>query len=200
MSIYHPHRGRLQPERRRLLLDLAMGSAALMFSGCSPRSKAQAQEVEPSEADIQALIVEIQMERIATAAYAALSPLLSEELRSVGLLFGEHHQAHVEEGIFQLRGLGRPIPEPLPLPEFPEPQGDQEVLNVALGMERQAVESYLGLISQFNIPELRLSAAEILGSEVAHALALEAALAGVGPLDELATVIDFSLTSELLKR
>lgn len=196
----------LDADRRRLLLRCAegavvMGAAGLWLPACdAPR----VDELPPdgdagitpdaalAQVDVDGLRAEIWMEDRAIQAYATLGPALSADLRSVAALFKEHHEVHREDGASKLRAMG--VSPPAPPTDLPEDlpdldSGDVAILEYALLLERQAVRAYMGLIAQLTRDSHRYGAANILGSELSHLLALEAAL-GDGTSPPLALITD----------
>ncbi|MFN3200695.1 MAG: hypothetical protein ACE366_20015 [Bradymonadia bacterium] len=184
----------LDPHRRRLLLQMAggtmvMGSAGLWLPGCeAPRTDGL---VPPHDGgvdhdaaflpqiDVDALRSEVWMEDRAIQAYEVLGPGLSEPLQPVAQLFRDHHWAHRQDGRDKLEAMGvTPPAAPTELPEnMPDlEEGDIPILEYALLLEIQSVRSYMGLIAQMQRDSHRYASSNILGSELSHVLALQAAL------------------------
>ncbi|MBU0552142.1 ferritin-like domain-containing protein [Myxococcota bacterium] len=197
------HSRKLDTTRRRLLRDLTLGSTAFALSACTSKAKAQLDAPLPTtgdrQIDVNLLITEATMEGVAVSAYNMVIPALSAEVRFVAELFRDHHLLHIESAHAHLQRLGAPIPEaidPSTL-NMPPMEGDLEILTTAQVLETQAVNTYLSQIGQYKEEQLRLAAGDILGCEVTHVIALRAALAGVGPLDLLASAVDIPFATAL---
>lgn len=174
---------RLPLSRRRVLLGLALGTAAF-GAGCGERAQAQTPYEEPPNddptVDVPALVAQAVMERVAVHAYGEGKAGVGADLRPVLEAFGEHHAAHVAAVRAALDPLGVELP-PFEAPTYPTLDDELAVLRYALLLESQAAHVYLTAIGQFRRKEHVVRAADILGSEVAHVIVLRQALA-----DELA--------------
>jgi hypothetical protein len=176
--------GRLPLSRRRVLLGLALGTAAF-GAGCGEQARAQAlsSDAPPDDdpnVDVPALVAQFVMERVASYAYAQAKDGVGADLRPVFEAFGAHHAAHVAAVQQALEALAVELP-PWEAPTFPTLDDELAVLRYALLLESQAAHVYLTAIGQFLRREHVVRAADILGSEVAHVIVLRQGLA-----DELA--------------
>lgn len=168
----------LDPGRRRVLRDLALGTFGLGALHGAARAQASGPCGPLVDFDRQLLWSEVRMERVAVVMYDALSPYLSEPVRWAGELFRDHHAQHLAEASALLQAAGEALP-PEVEPELPAVElTDTGILTVALSVETQAVSTYVGLVSQLADERLRVSAADIMGCEVGHVVTLRAALAG----------------------
>ncbi len=199
-------RGRqtLPISRRRLLKELALGTSAFGLAGCGEKAQAQVPvacegvAIARDEPLLETLAV---MEDIAARTYQAAEGLLSAELRPAAAAFAEHHVAHRDDALARLVERGSDAPtfvESLTnLPELPD---DLSILRYAYGVEKQAVNAYLGLISQFAEPGLRARAADILGCEIAHVIALRTVLPGPEGTDgDVIAAAAFDFVTDLVR-
>lgn len=188
--------------RRRALLDLAMGTTAFgvgAVAGMHPAiaQVAAAQDAAAAKNDLNAVQSEIWMEQVAIALYALAEGLLSPELKPVAALFGGHHAVHLEHASAAFEQLGGDpddaalTPDLSKLPEFPD---DASFLRYALRVETMAVDAYVGLVGQLSSRTLRVQAAQILGGELAHVIALRVASEGMsfGEATDIVFTTDFN--------
>ena len=125
-----------------------------------------------------------------------MGSLLSEELRPVAQLFRSHHEKHLEQSKAALSSIGASVSdEPLEAVtgKIPALEGDAEALTYALRLETMAVQSYVGMVALLNNPDLRAHAAQTLGGEVAHVVALRAAVGDISIIE----AADFAFTTDL---
>jgi hypothetical protein len=199
----------LDISRRRLLVKMAVGTAAFGgLQGCAP-GQAEAQ-LAPDCPDLilrdlpllESLAI---MEGIAEDTYRAAAGIMTPDTRPAALAWAEHHRLHRQSAVDRLLARDFAEPERLPLTHLPElpaeasEAGDAAILAYALGVEMQAVNAYMGLISQFAAPELRIQAAEIMACEVAHVVALRAILPEPIGAGGILPAVDFSFFSDLGK-
>ncbi len=190
----------LDPARRRVLLDLAMGTTAFgagTLAGASPAvAQVAGARAQAEASDINSLLSEIWMEQVAVGLYGAAGTLLSPELRPVAALFASHHEKHLQQGLEALERLGGQAPAESLSPDgtkLPELNDDLDVLRYALSVETMAVDAYVGLVGQLSQRWLRVHAAQILGGELAHVIALRAVVWDLGPVE----ASDFAFTTDL---
>lgn len=176
-------RGRqtLPVSRRRLLMELALGTGAFAgLAGCGEKAQAQVAsdcDALPQGNDAPLLETLVVMEDIAARTYEAAEGLLSAELKPAAAAFAAHHWAHKRDAAEKLAALGGQDPQLVEeLTNLPDLPDDLSVLRYALAAEKQAVNAYLGILSQLTSPSLRVRAADILGCEVAHVVALRSVL------------------------
>ncbi|MCA9544175.1 MAG: ferritin-like domain-containing protein [Myxococcales bacterium] len=199
-------RGRqtLPIDRRRLLMELALGTGAFAgLAGCGEKAQAQtAPDCEPLTGASDAALLEtlVVMEDIAARTYEAAEGLLSVELKPAAAAFAAHHWAHKRDAAEQLAALGGADPklvdELTHLPDLPD---DLSILRYALAAEKQAVNAYLGILSQLTSTDLRYRAADILGCEIAHVVALRTVLpAPDGHDGDVMSAIDFGFITQVV--
>lgn len=200
---------RLDPSRRRALVQMALGTAAFGgLTGCAPE-QAQAQ-VAPDCPDLvlrdvpllESLAV---MEGVAVDTYLGAADLMTPATRPAALAFAEHHAAHRQYAVDALaaREIGEPERLPLTnlpaLPAEPSDDGDAAILAYALSVEMQAVRAYMGLIAQLAAPDIRTKAADIMASEVAHVVALRAVLPEPAGTGDVISAAAFDFFTDLTK-
>lgn len=183
----------MDPHRRRLLRDLALGTTAFGLFGCVETSKGLPDAGGPTDAggdaggalypeDAAVHVTEYAMEDAAIYAYEAAAPLLVDDaVLQAALMFRDHHRAHQDAAAEALVRLGVPLPELPETYELPALADQTAVLRYALTLEIQAVNAYLGVISQLRDPERRRVSASILASETAHVVVLRTVLGHPSP-------------------
>ncbi len=103
---------------------------------------------------------------------------------------------HLEHALSSFEQIGgdryaMPLPpDTAKLPDFPD---DASFLRFALSVETMAVDAYVGLVGQLSQRKLRVQAAQILGGEMAHVIALRAVVLGKSTIE----ASDINFTTDL---
>ncbi len=182
---------------RRTFLKSA-GSATLTAAGvaalaniAAPRG-ALAREDNP-EADAQLLNTALGLEYEGIGAYelAIGSGLLQAAVKETASLFQSHHQQHAEELAKAVGSLGGKPVAPKSLDDYAKSlnaaalKDQNDIIALALRLERGAAEGYLGLLPSFGDPDFGHLAARIAADETMHWTALTLASNGLLPVDGL---------------
>lgn len=189
----------LDPARRKTLLDIALGTTAFGAGSLVGVHPAVAQVADARAAsddrDFKAVESEIWMEQVALGLYDAAEAMLSAELKPVAALFRSHHEKHLNHAVESIAQMGGVVDYSLaPVAEkIPEFESDDDILRYALKVETMAVDAYVGLVGQLSARWLRVGAAQILGGELAHVIALRAVVWEIGPVE----ASDFAFTTDL---
>jgi hypothetical protein len=142
--------------------------------------------------DVQLLNAAIALEHEGIAAYtiAAGSGLLQPEVTQIGVTFRGHHERHRDELIKAVQALGG---EPVVAKsesdyaaqlKVSDLKNQEDVLRLALGLERGAANAYLGLIPSLGV-DYHQVAARMAGDETFHAAVLGQALGEPIPTEGL---------------
>ncbi len=189
----------LDPGRRKLLLDLAMGTTAFGAGTLIGAHPAVAQVAASQESfdpnDFKAVESEIWIEQVALGLYEHAEGELTDPLKPLARLFRHHHELHLEQAVEALKALGGTVDYTIApvFEKIPEFHDDEDVLRYALTVETMAVDAYVGLVGQLSVRWLRVHAAQILGGELAHVIALRAVLGNLNP----AQASDIAFTTDL---
>jgi rubrerythrin len=136
------------------------------------------------EQDVQLLNAAIALEHEGIAAYtiAAGSGLLSPEIVDIGVRFRGHHREHRDALARAVTTLGGQPVEAESDAHYADVlnlgslANQEDVLRLALGLERGAANAYLGLIPSLSTAEQHQLAAQMAGDEAYHAAILGFAL------------------------
>ena len=154
----------------------AAGLVALLGSGLPAEAK---QSNRPGQ-DAQLLNAALALEHEGIAAYqiAAESGLLSPDVLKVGITFQSHHKSHRDDLAAAIRRLGGQAAASKSIAEYAAGLGaaalktQNDVLRLALQLERGAANAYLGLIPSLEATEFHLLSARLAGDEAFHAAIL----------------------------
>ena len=176
------------PERRAFFGTSAMalstaGIVALFGAGCAQAARPAAAAPASPGQDVQLLNAAIALEHEGIAAYTigAGSGLLQPAVVRIGVTFRGHHQQHRDELIAAVRALGgTPVAaktdaEYATALNVASLHNQNDVLRLALGLERGAANAYLGLIPTLGVNYHQI-AARMAGDEAFHAAILGNAL------------------------
>lgn len=169
--------------RRKLFGGAVLSAAGLSLAFGMPATAA-AKKGGNAQNDIGVLNTAIALEHEGIAAYTlgAGSGLLQPAVLKVGVTFRGHHQRHRDEMIKAVRTLGGTPPEAKPDSEYAADldaaslKSQEDVLRLALKLERGATNAYLGLIPVLSSPERYYLAARMAGDEAYHVAVLANAL------------------------
>jgi rubrerythrin len=156
-------------------------TAVALLAGCE--SMARGQAADPA-ADLKILNTALGYEHDAITAYqiGAESGLLPKPALDVALLFQSHHREHaaaLEAVIRKLGGAparGRGTAEVAQAINASALKTGDDVLRAAAGLEKGAVEAYIGAIPALSDPQLSKVAGRIVADESMHWTALQGAL------------------------
>jgi rubrerythrin len=158
----------------------AAGLVALLGSSLPAEAK---RPNRPGQ-DVQLLNAALALEHEGIAAYqiAAESGLLSAEILKVGITFQSHHKTHRDDLAAAIRRLGGQAATSKSIAEYAAALGagalknQNDVLKLALQLERGAANAYLGIIPSLEATEFHLISARLAGDEAFHAAILGNAL------------------------
>lgn len=154
----------------------AAGLVALLGSSLPAEAK---RPNRPGQ-DVQLLNAALALEHEGIAAYqiAAESGLLSADVLKVGITFQSHHKTHRDDLAAAIRRLGGQAATGKSIAEYVAALGaaalktQNDVLKLALQLERGAANAYLGLIPSLEATEFHLLSARMAGDEAFHAAIL----------------------------
>ncbi|WP_340267175.1 ferritin-like domain-containing protein [Sphingobium mellinum] len=154
----------------------AAGLVALLGSSLPAEAK---RPNRPGQ-DVQLLNAALALEHEGIAAYqiAAESGLLSADVLKVGITFQSHHKTHRDDLAAAIRRLGGQAATSKSIAEYASALGaaalktQNDVLKLALQLERGAANAYLGLIPSLEATEFHLLSARMAGDEAFHAAIL----------------------------
>lgn len=131
-----------------------------------------------SEADVDILNSALELEYTAVAAYTAGAGLLEGEVLAAGEEFLAQEQEHADGLVTAINDLGGTPVEPRADDEygFPKLRSQEEVLMFANDLENTAIAAYVDAIPKLSVPELRVTAAQIVTNEAEHVSVLLGAL------------------------
>ncbi len=175
----------LMPSRRAIIggagKTLSVAAVAMIVGGCS--NAATSKDSGNTGQDISLLNAAIALEHEGIAAYqiAATSGLLQPAVVEIGVTFQGHHKGHRDELEKAVRQLGGEPVAAKTDAEYAEAlnvaslKNQEDVLRLALGLERGAANAYLGLIPSLGV-DFHQVAAQMAGDEAFHAAILGNAL------------------------
>ena len=173
------------PSRRSIIggagKTLSVAAVAMIVGGCS--NAATSKGSGNAEQDISLLNAAIALEHEGIAAYqiAATSGLLRPAVVEIGVTFQGHHKGHrdeLEKAVRQLGGepvVAKSDSEYAEALDVASLKNQEDVLRLALGLERGAANAYLGLIPSLGV-NFHQVAAQMAGDEAFHAAILGNAL------------------------
>lgn len=160
---------------------LSLGAIAMLLTGCAGSSHAASDDTVEQDINILNAAIALEHEGIAAYQIAATSGLLQPAVVDVGVAFQGHHKGHrdiLSKAVLALGG--EPSPEK-PLESYAAEldagslKNQEDVLRLALKLERGAANAYLGLIPSLG-PDYHQVAAQMAGDEAFHAAILANAL------------------------
>ena len=184
----------LTPSRRAMLgmtgKTLTAAGLAVIAGGCATSySGASAQDLS-SDVGILNAAIALEHEGIAAYQIAATSGLLQPAVVDIGVTFQGHHKGHRDALMEAVRTLGGAPAEEKTLEEYAASLGvaslknQEDVLRLALRLERGAANAYLGLIPALS-NDFHQTAARMAGDEAFHAAILANALGEPIPTEAL---------------
>lgn len=180
--------------RRNFLATASLSAAGLAaLAGVASPAHARGQDAAVAEQDAALLNAAIALEHEGIAAYtiAAGSGLLTPQVLKVGIQFKGHHEQHNVDLSAAVRRLGGTPVEARSLAEYGEELGaaslktQEDVLRLALKLERGAANAYIGLVGPIGTNDLQVLVARLAADEAAHAVAFMAALGEAFPDEAL---------------
>lgn len=184
--------------RRRFLTTGATAlSAAGLFALADVATPASAKgKSKPSAAaqDVALLNAAVMLEHEGIAAYeiALGSKLLPADAAGVAKLFQDHHKQHNEMLFAAVRRLGGEPEQAKTLDQYAEEleaskiKSAEDILRLALGLERGATSAYLGLIEPLATNEYKRLVGTLAADEASHTtffmVALKQAIPAKAPL------------------
>ncbi len=170
---------------------LSLAGVAMLINGGATSAYAGANS-EVASQDIGILNAAIALEHEGIAAYqiAATSGLLQPAVVEIGVTFQGHHKGHRDILSNAVRNLGGEPAEEKSLNDYADELGttslenQEDVLRLALKLERGAANAYLGLIPSLG-DDYHQIAAQMAGDEAFHAAILANALGEAIPKEAL---------------
>lgn len=171
--------------RRRFLAQSALLTGLAVAGGLPLAALARAKDhVTVPKSDLGILNTALGLEHEGIAAYqiAAESGLLQPAVLAVGVLFQGHHKGHRDElaRLIQTAG-GKPV-EPRSQDEYARAinaaaiQSQEDILRLAVKLERGAANAYIGSIASLNDYKLAQLFARLGADEAAHWTVLTSAI------------------------
>lgn len=169
---------------------LTLAGAAMALNGFSTAAYAADDAAVEQDVNILNAAIAIEHEGIAAYQIGATSGLLQPAVLETGLIFQSHHKGHRDVLSKAVRDLGG---EPVAEKSLDEYAADfnagaistqEDVLRLALGLERGAANAYLGLIPALGNSYHKV-AAQMAGDEAFHAAILSSALGEPLPKEPL---------------
>ena len=183
------------PATRRAVLGgagktLTAAGVAIVVGGCSTSSYSATPEETSQDVGILNAAIALEHEGIAAYQIAATSGLLQPAVVDIGVTFQGHHKGHRDALTNAVRNLGGTPVEENSLDEYAQSlnaaslKNQEDVLRLALRLERGAANAYLGLIPSLGV-EFHQVAAQMAGDEAFHAAILANALGEPIPKEAL---------------
>tara|TARA_R110002033_G_scaffold7422_6_gene27275 strand:- start:142 stop:702 length:561 start_codon:yes stop_codon:yes gene_type:complete len=173
------------PSRRSLIggagKTLSVAAVAMIVGGCSNAATANGSGDTAQDVSLLNAAIALEHEGIAAYQIAATSGLLDPAVVDIGVTFQGHHKGHRDELEKALRQLGGTPVAAKTEAEYAEAlnvaslKNQEDVLRLALGLERGAANAYLGLIPSLGV-DFHQVAAQMAGDEAFHAAILGNAL------------------------
>jgi rubrerythrin len=174
------------PSRRRVLLTggAALSGAALALLAGRPGLAAMHSKGHDATKDAATLNTALGLEHEAINAYTlgAQSNLLEKSVLTVATKFQDDHKVHRDRLIAALQTLGatpvaeKPLAEYAKALEIERLKSQADVLSLAAGLERGAVNAYLGIIPAFSDAQLSKLAGQLAADESIHFTVLNQSL------------------------
>ncbi|WP_109354745.1 ferritin-like domain-containing protein [Sphingorhabdus sp. EL138] len=173
------------PSRRALIggasKTLSVAGLAMIVSGCSYAAAPTSAGATSQDVEILNAAIALEHEGIAAYQIAATSGLLQPAVVEIGVTFQGHHKGHRDLLIKAVEQLGGTATEEQSQDHYVEALGvaslknQEDVLRLALKLERGAANAYLGLIPSLG-NDFHQVAAQMAGDEAFHAAILASAL------------------------
>jgi rubrerythrin len=172
--------------RRRLLLGATTAlsaTAVAMLAGAPARAAKNAAGHDPSR-DAAVLNTALALEHEGINAYTlgAQSNLLEKPVLALAVKFQDDHKAHRDRLISVIKTLGATPVQEKTLAAYAQEleveklKSQADVLNFAAGLERGALNAYLGIIPSFTDRALAKLAGQLAVDETGHFIVLTQAL------------------------
>jgi rubrerythrin len=169
---------------------LTLAGAAMALNGFSTAAYAADDASVVQDVSILNAAIALEHEGIAAYQIGATSGLLDPAVVEIGLTFQGHHKGHRDILVSAVRDLGGEPVEEESLDAYAEQLGagglatQEDVLRLALKLERGAANAYLSLIPSLGADYHKV-AARMAGDEAFHAAILANALGEPLPADAL---------------
>jgi len=169
---------------------LSAAGVALIASGVSTATYAATTKETSQDVEILNAAIALEHEGIAAYQIAATSGLLQPAVLDIGVTFQGHHKGHRDALVNAVQTLGGTPTEENSLEEYIQAlnaaslKTQEDVLRLALGLERGAANAYLGLIPALGT-EFHQVAAQMAGDEAFHVAILANALGEPIPKEAL---------------
>lgn len=169
---------------------LTLAGAAMALNGFSTAAYAADDASVVQDVSILNAAIALEHEGIAAYQIGATSGLLDPAVVEIGLTFQGHHKGHRDILVSAVRDLGGEPVEEESLDAYAEQLGagglatQEDVLRLALKLERGAANAYLSLIPSLGADYHKV-AAQMAGDEAFHAAILANALGEPLPADAL---------------
>lgn len=173
------------PSRRSIIggagKTLSVAAVAMIVGGCSKAASSKGSGNTGQDVSLLNAAIALEHEGIAAYQIAATSGLLQPAVVEIGVTFQGHHKGHRDELEKAVRQLGGEPVVAKSDSEYAEAlnvaslKNQEDVLRLALGLERGAANAYLGLIPSLGV-NFHQVAAQMAGDEAFHAAILGNAL------------------------
>ena len=173
------------PSRRALIggagKTLSAAGLAMIVGGCSNAATPASAGATSQDVEILNAAIALEHEGIAAYQIAATSGLLQPAVVEIGVSFQGHHKGHRDALVKAVEQLGGKAVEEQSQDHYAEALGvaslknQEDVLRLALKLERGAANAYLGLIPSLG-NDFHQVAAQMAGDEAFHAAILGNAL------------------------
>lgn len=173
------------PSRRSIIggagKTLSVAAVAMIVGGCSKAAISKGSGDTAQDVSLLNAAIALEHEGIAAYQIAATSGLLQPAVVEIGVTFQGHHKGHrdeLEKAVKQLGGepaAAKTDAEYATSLNVASLKNQEDVLRLALGLERGAANAYLGLIPSLGT-DFHQVAAQMAGDEAFHAAILGNAL------------------------
>ncbi|WP_240330710.1 ferritin-like domain-containing protein [Sphingorhabdus sp. Alg239-R122] len=173
------------PTRRNFIggagKTLSLAGLAMISGGCSYAAAPNSASATSQDVEILNAAIALEHEGIAAYQIAATSGLLQPAVVDIGVTFQGHHKGHRDALIKAVEQLGgTPVEEQsqdhyIDALDIASLKNQEDVLRLALKLERGAANAYLGLIPSLG-NDFHQVAAQMAGDEAFHAAILGNAL------------------------
>lgn len=173
------------PSRRAIIggasKTLSVAAVAMLVGGCSKAATSKGGADTGQDVSLLNAAIALEHEGIAAYQIAATSGLLQPAVVEIGVTFQGHHKGHRDELEKAVKQLGGEPVAAKTDAEYGEGlnvaslKNQEDVLRLALGLERGAANAYLGLIPALGV-DFHQIAAQMAGDEAFHAAILGNAL------------------------
>lgn len=173
------------PSRRALLSGagktLSVAGISMLIGGCSKAAETSSPGATSQDVEILNAAIALEHEGIAAYQIAATSGLLQPAVVDIGVTFQGHHKGHRDALVKAVEQLGGAPAKEKSQDHYVEAldvaslKNQEDVLRLALRLERGAANAYLGLIPSLG-NDFHQIAAQMAGDEAFHAAILANAL------------------------